>query len=69
MLTFVVVVVVVAVFYFVLFFVAVVFCLFLFLPLVYTCPLGEKNGMPRFCFNRLLVVVLRQKSIYSETPL
>ena len=62
MLTFVVVVVV-AVFYFVLFFVAVVVCLFLFLPLVYTCPLGEKNWMPRFCFNRLLVVVLRQKSI------
>ena len=64
MLTFVVVVV--AVFYFVFLVVvvvAVVVCLFLFLPLVYTCPLGEKNGMPRFCFNRLLVVVLRQKSI------
>ena len=64
MLTFVVVVV--AVFYFVFFVVvvvAVVVCLFLFLPLVYTCPLGEKNGMPRFFFNRLLVVVLRQKSI------
>ena len=65
MLTFVVVVV--AVFYFVfvvvVVVVAVVVCLFLFLPLVYTCPLGEKNGMPRFFFNRLLVVVLRQKSI------
>ena len=64
MLTFVVVVVAVLYFvFFVVVVVAVVVCLFLFLPLVYTCPLGEKNGMPRFFFNRLLVVVLRQKSI------
>ena len=63
MLTFVVVVVAVFYFFFLVVVVAVVVCLFLFLPLVYTCPLGEKNGMPRFFFNRLLVVVLRQKSI------